>query len=256
MMTVIIIWVNMFMQFQGKILIYYLLISIHDKSICRNCIKSVVNQIHKHQVIWFIMVELNTTCKITTPTSLNAFSFVFCFWLCSVIHIIRNLCWISTNYINNIYKLVWIDVRTWLVVEKLATLHVAKLDWILRAVKSNSVQFMDGSMWLDCYFFFNFVSSNIVELQLWCKVARINKGKVYRLGSESTKAIERQFYQDSTSSSVQVMREEIEQLKNKLLIVETERDEPCDKVFNNERQIQQNNKMLHLLMKKMYFQPP
>jgi len=111
-------------------------------------------------------------------------------------------------------------------------------------------------MWLDCYFFFNFVSSNIVELQLWCKVARINKGKVYRLGSESTKAIERQFYQDSTSSSVQVMREEIEQLKNKLLIVETERDEPCDKVFNNERQIQQNNKMLHLLMKKMYFQPP
>ncbi|QCE15624.1 putative transposase [Vigna unguiculata] len=57
------------------------------------------------------------------------------------------------------------------------------------------------------------------ELQLWCKVAGINKGKVYGLGSESTKAIGRLSYHDPTSSSVQAMREEIEHLKNELLAV-------------------------------------
>ena len=94
------------------------------------------------------------------------------------------------------------------------------------------------------------------ELQLWCKVVGINKGKVYGLGSESINAIGRQLYHDSTSSSVQVMKEEIEQLKNKLLEVETERDELRERMANNERQIEQNNKMLHLLMEKMDFQPP
>jgi len=62
------------------------------------------------------------------------------------------------------------------------------------------------------------------ELQLWCKIVGINKEKVYGLGSESINAIGRQLYQDSTSSSMQVMKEEIEQLKKKLLVVETERD--------------------------------
>ena len=88
------------------------------------------------------------------------------------------------------------------------------------------------------------------ELQLWCKVVGINKDKVYRLGSELINVIGRQFYQDFTSSSVQVMKEEIEQLKNKLLVVETERGELRERI-----QIQQNNKMLHLLMEKMDFQP-
>jgi len=32
------------------------------------------------------------------------------------------------------------------------------------------------------------------ELQLWCKVVGINKGKVYELGSESINTIGRQFY--------------------------------------------------------------
>jgi len=82
------------------------------------------------------------------------------------------------------------------------------------------------------------------ELQLWCKVVGINKGKVYGLESESINVIGRQLYQDSTSSSVQVMKEEIEQLKNKLLVVETERDELRERMVNNERQIEQNNKML------------
>jgi len=72
------------------------------------------------------------------------------------------------------------------------------------------------------------------ELQFWCKVAGINKGKVHELGSESTKAIGRQFYQESTSLYMEVMREEILQLKNKLLIVETEMDVLCDRMFNNE----------------------
>jgi len=62
------------------------------------------------------------------------------------------------------------------------------------------------------------------ELQLWCKIVGINKDKVYGLGSKSINAIGRQLYQDSTSSSMQVMKEEIEQLKKKLLVVETERD--------------------------------
>ena len=101
------------------------------------------------------------------------------------------------------------------------------------------------------------------ELQLWCKVVEINKDKVYGLGSESINAIGRQLYQDSTSSSVQVMKEEIKQLENKLLVVETKRDELRERMVNNERQIdqnnkqiEQNNKMLHLLMEKMNFQPP
>jgi len=101
------------------------------------------------------------------------------------------------------------------------------------------------------------------ELQVWCKVVGINKGKVYGLGSESIKAIGRQLYQDSTSSFVQVMKEEIEQLKNKLLVVKTKKDELREKLVNGERQIEQNNnqneqnnKMLHFLMEKMDFQPP
>ena len=94
------------------------------------------------------------------------------------------------------------------------------------------------------------------ELQLWCKVVKINKGKVYGLGSESINAIGRQHYQDSTSSSVQVMKEEIQQLKNKLLVIETKRDELRERMVNTERQIEQNNKMLHLLREKMNFQPP
>jgi len=98
--------------------------------------------------------------------------------------------------------------------------------------------------------------SSLDELQLRCKVARINKDKVYGLGSESTNVIGRQFYQDSTSSSVQVMKEDIEQLKIKLLVIVTERDELRERIVNNEREIQQNNKMLHLLMGKMDFQPP
>jgi len=65
------------------------------------------------------------------------------------------------------------------------------------------------------------------ELQLWCQVARINKGKVYGLGSESTKAIRKHLYQESSSSLVHAMREEIEQ----------------------------NNKMLQMLMHKMDVQP-
>jgi len=79
---------------------------------------------------------------------------------------------------------------------------------------------------------------------------------VYGIGYKSTKVIGKQSYQDSTSSSVQVMREEAEQLKNKLLAVETDRDHLCDRMFNNEKEIKQNNKMLHLLMEKMNFQPP
>ena len=75
------------------------------------------------------------------------------------------------------------------------------------------------------------------ELQLWCKVVGINKGKVYGLGSKSINTIGRQLYQDCTSS-VQVMKEEFEQLKNKLLVVETKRDEL------RERQIEKNNKQI------------
>jgi len=55
------------------------------------------------------------------------------------------------------------------------------------------------------------------ELQLWCNVSWINKDKVYRLRFESNKAIERHSYQESSSSSsVHIMREEFEQLRNKL----------------------------------------
>jgi len=50
------------------------------------------------------------------------------------------------------------------------------------------------------------------------------------------------------------MREEIEPLKNKLLVVEIERDDLHDKMFNNEIEIQINNKLLQLLIKKMEFQ--
>jgi len=40
------------------------------------------------------------------------------------------------------------------------------------------------------------------ELQIWCKVIEINKAKVYRLGSKSTKEIGRQSYHDYTFSNV------------------------------------------------------
>jgi len=103
------------------------------------------------------------------------------------------------------------------------------------------------------------VVSPFDELQVWCKVVGINKGKVYGLGSESINAIGRQLYQDSTSSSVQVMKEEIEQLKNKLLEVETEMDELRERMVNNERQIEQNNKQIeqnNKMMEKMDFHPP
>jgi len=50
--------------------------------------------------------------------------------------------------------------------------------------------------------------------------------------------------------------EEIEQLKNKLLTVETERDELRDRMFNNKKEIQKKQQNISSLMKKMYFQPP
>jgi len=42
------------------------------------------------------------------------------------------------------------------------------------------------------------------------------------------------------------MREEIEHLKHELLKIQTERDDLRDRMFNNEKEIQQNNKILHL----------
>ena len=52
------------------------------------------------------------------------------------------------------------------------------------------------------------------------------------------------------------MKEDIQKLKKKkLLVLETERDALRDRMLNNEKEIQQNNKMLHLLMEKMDFQP-
>ena len=50
--------------------------------------------------------------------------------------------------------------------------------------------------------------------------------------------------------------EEIEQLKNKLLTVETERDELRDRMFNNKKEIQKKQQNISSLMKKMDFQPP
>ena len=97
--------------------------------------------------------------------------------------------------------------------------------------------------------------SPLDELQLWCQVAGINKGKVYGLGSESTKAIKKHLYQESSSSSVHAMRDEIEQLKSQLKAVQTERDDMQQRMLNNEREIQQNNKMLQMLMHKMDVQP-
>ena len=41
------------------------------------------------------------------------------------------------------------------------------------------------------------------------------------------------------------MKEEIEQLKHKLLVVETEKDEHRERMVNSERQIEQNNKQIY-----------
>ncbi|TKY59369.1 hypothetical protein E2542_SST16458 [Spatholobus suberectus] len=64
------------------------------------------------------------------------------------------------------------------------------------------------------------------ELKVWCKVAGMTKGKVYGLGSESSKVVGRHSYHGSSYSSFNwVWREEIEELKNKLATIETEKDD-------------------------------
>ncbi|TKY72513.1 transposase, Ptta/En/Spm, plant [Spatholobus suberectus] len=94
------------------------------------------------------------------------------------------------------------------------------------------------------------------ELEVWCKVAGMKKGKVYGLGLELSKVVGRHSYHGSSSSlSDWVRREEIEELKNKLVAVETERHDLRDKVSNNERDIQLNNQLLKQLMEKINFQP-
>jgi len=67
--------------------------------------------------------------------------------------------------------------------------------------------------------------SPLDELQLWCKVAKINKDNIYELGFESVKEVGNHSYQKSSLSLVHAIREDIEQLKNKVKVVETEKDD-------------------------------
>lgn len=94
------------------------------------------------------------------------------------------------------------------------------------------------------------------ELKVWCTVAGVNKGKVYGLGSESNKAIGKQFCYESNSSSVQALKDEIQQLKHTLQEVRSERDELLNTVLVTQQKVQKNDKLLLMVMEKMDLQPP
>ncbi|XP_058745506.1 uncharacterized protein LOC131618258 [Vicia villosa] len=87
------------------------------------------------------------------------------------------------------------------------------------------------------------------QLDVWCDVAGIRKGRVYGLGMESTVITGKPTYRGSCSSSTEsVQRHEFEEMRN-------ERDQLREELANTNRVVEYNNQMLKQLMDSLNFQP-
>ncbi|XP_039685379.1 uncharacterized protein [Medicago truncatula] len=101
------------------------------------------------------------------------------------------------------------------------------------------------------------------ELDVWCEVAGINKGRVYGLGMESTVLVGkgRPNYRGSCSSSTEwVQRHELEEMRNErdqqrheFEEMRKERNQLRKELVNTNRAVEQNNQMLKQLMESLNF---
>ncbi|XP_073225464.1 uncharacterized protein [Cicer arietinum] len=87
------------------------------------------------------------------------------------------------------------------------------------------------------------------ELDVWCEVAGIKRGRVYGLGMESTVLLGRPNYRGSCSSSTEwVQRHEFEEMRN-------ERDQLREELANTNRAVEHNNHLIKQLMNNLNFKP-
>nr|XP_012574892.1 uncharacterized protein LOC101501454 [Cicer arietinum] len=87
------------------------------------------------------------------------------------------------------------------------------------------------------------------ELDVWCEVAGIKRGRVYGLGMESTVLLGRPNYRGSCSSSTEwVQRHEFEEMRN-------ERDQLREELANTNRAVERNNYLIKQLMNSLNFKP-
>lgn len=101
------------------------------------------------------------------------------------------------------------------------------------------------------------------ELDVWCEVAGINKGRVYGLGMESTVLVGkgRPNYRGSCSLSTEwVQRNEFEEMRNErdqqrheFEEMRKERDQLRKELAKTNRAVEQNNQMLKQLMESLNF---
>lgn len=94
------------------------------------------------------------------------------------------------------------------------------------------------------------------ELDVWCDIAGVKKGKAYGLGMESTVLVGRPCYRGSSSTLAEwVQREELEQLRKQVEEVRNERDELRDRVANAEKIVEHNNRLMQELIESINRQP-
>ncbi|MED6223185.1 hypothetical protein PIB30_071491 [Stylosanthes scabra] len=89
------------------------------------------------------------------------------------------------------------------------------------------------------------------EIDLWCEIAGVRKGKIYGLGIEST-TIDKRF-NCCNSNSQWLQRSEHEELVKKL---EEENSYLKTRLKKTEKTIEENNKLVQQMMKMMNFQVP
>jgi hypothetical protein len=101
------------------------------------------------------------------------------------------------------------------------------------------------------------------DLDVWCEVAGLRKGRVYGLGMESTVIAGRPYYRGSCSSSTEwvqrhefvEMRNERDQQKQEFEEMRKERDQLIEKLANTNREVEYNSQMIKELMFRLNFQP-
>ncbi|XLR47821.1 hypothetical protein S83_032481 [Arachis hypogaea] len=87
------------------------------------------------------------------------------------------------------------------------------------------------------------VGSNVSnEMDVWCEIARVKKGRIYELGIESTAIDKRPSYRGSISqSSDWLRRSEHEEIMKKM---QEENDDLKTRLEKTERGLELNNRML------------
>nr|XP_027186695.1 uncharacterized protein LOC113784639 [Cicer arietinum] len=85
------------------------------------------------------------------------------------------------------------------------------------------------------------------ELDVWCEVAGIKRGRIYGLRIESTVLLGRSNYRGSCSSSTKwVQRHEFEEMRNEI-------DQLREELANTNKAVERNNHLIKQLMNSLNF---